>query len=277
MDKLIHDVKFEFLVVETFDMRCYGFNSEHAVQCAIAKKIIQDVNSFIVNGWKVARQIPKWILHYDAWNDFTYEKCSGIKSEENYSKKDTDNKDFEYEEEEEGEDDKKLEQDEEKQENKEEAEEEEEDEEEGEVEEDMEKEEEEEEEEEKLNGPITQDEDYNVVKNQMIEVELKDKLFKHTVDTVKNQMAYGELNNNMSKHAVDTVKSSIEDEDVFKSICGGNLRKKLSKSNTFKSHSIDIHITGPFSNNTTGKSHWVVVYGDMGSHMCLNHILLGNI
>ncbi len=70
MDKLFHDEKFEFLVDETFGMRCYGFNLKHAVQHATAKKIIQDVNNFIVNGWKVARQIPKWILCYDAWNDF---------------------------------------------------------------------------------------------------------------------------------------------------------------------------------------------------------------
>jgi hypothetical protein len=59
----------------------------------------------------------------------------------------------------------------------------------------------------------------------MTEGELKDKMPTHTVDTVENQMTNGELNNKMSIHAVDTVKSSIEDEDVFKSICGGNLRK----------------------------------------------------
>ena len=128
---------------------------------------------FIVNGWKVARQIPKQILHYDAWNDFINEKCSGIKSKENDSEEDTDYKDFEYEEEEEGEDDEKLEQDEEEQENKE--------------------EEEEEEEEEKLKDPVMQDEDYDVVKNQMTEGELKDEMPKHTVDTVKNQMTDGDF------------------------------------------------------------------------------------
>ncbi len=162
-----------------------------------------------------------------------------------------------------------MEQDEEGQDNKEEEGEEEGDEEEGVVEEDMEKEEEEEEEEEKLMDPITQDEDYGVVKNQMTEEELKDKMSKHTVDTVKNQMTNGELNNKMSKHSLDTVKSSIEDEDVFKSICGGHLRKKLAESNTFKSNLINIHITGPFSNKKTGKSHWVVVYGDSGKSYVL--------
>ncbi len=152
-----------------------------------------------------------------------------------------------------------------------------EDEEEEEVEEDKENEEEEEEEVETLKDPITQDEDYNVVKNQMNEGELKDKMPKHTVDTVKNQMSDGELNNKKSKHAVDTVKCSIEDEDIFKSICGGNLRKKLAESNKFKSNLIDIHITGPFSNKKTGKSHSVMCMVIVGSHMCLNHALLGNI
>jgi hypothetical protein len=40
--------------------------------------------------------------------------------------------------------------------------------------------------------------------------------------------------------------------------------KKLAENNTFKSNSIYIHITGPFCNKKTGKSHWVVVYGDSG-------------
>ncbi len=84
MEKYFHDEKFEFSVVETFDMRCYGFNLKRADQHAIDKKVIQDVNSFIVNGWKIAWQIPKWILRYDAWNDFMNGKCSGNKSEENY-------------------------------------------------------------------------------------------------------------------------------------------------------------------------------------------------
>ncbi len=92
-----------------------------------------------------------------------------------------------------------------------------------------------------------QDDDYNVVKNQMTE---------------------GDLKNKMPKHAVDTVKISIEDENVFKSICGGDLRKKLAERNTIKLNSFDIYITGPFCNKKTGKSHWVVVNGDRGkSHV----------
>jgi hypothetical protein len=68
----------------------------------------------------------------------------------------------------------------------------------------------------------------------------------------------------MSQHVVETVKSNSEDENVFKSLCGDNLRKNIAKNNTFKSNLVDIHITGPFCNKKTGKSHWVVVYGDSG-------------
>jgi hypothetical protein len=52
------------LVVKTFDEKCYGFNLKYANECATAKKILQDVNNFIVNGWKVAKHILKWIHSY---------------------------------------------------------------------------------------------------------------------------------------------------------------------------------------------------------------------
>ncbi len=101
MEKYFHDEKFEFLVVKTFDMGCYGFNLKCADQHATAKKIIQDVNNFMVNGWKVARHIPKWIHSYDAWNDFMKAKCSGKNSEKNHYEEedsDNDNKDFKHKE-----------------------------------------------------------------------------------------------------------------------------------------------------------------------------------
>ncbi len=50
------------------------------------------MNSFIVNGWKVARHIPKWIHSYKSWNDFINKNCSGEKGEENdYEEDDNDN------------------------------------------------------------------------------------------------------------------------------------------------------------------------------------------
>jgi hypothetical protein len=86
---------------------------------------------------------------------------------------------------------------------------------------------------------------------------------------VANQMTEEDFKKKISQHVVDTAKSNSEDENVFKSICGGDLRKKLAESNTFKSNSIDIYITGPFRSKKTGKSHWVVVYGDSGKSYVL--------
>jgi hypothetical protein len=73
-----------------------------------------------------------------------------------------------------------------------------------------------------------------------------------------------DLKKKMSQHVVETVKSNSEDENVFKSIFGGDLRNKIAENNTFKSNLVDIHITGPFHKKKTGTSHWVIVYGDSG-------------
>jgi hypothetical protein len=97
------------LVLETFDKKCYGLNLKRANECATANKIIQDVNNFIVNGWKVARHIPKWIHSYKSWNDFINGNVSGENGKENdYEEDNSDNydeKDYEYKGEEEGEED----------------------------------------------------------------------------------------------------------------------------------------------------------------------------
>ncbi len=60
-------------------------------------------------------------------------------------------------------------------------------------------------------------------------------------------------------------------------IFAGNLKKTISenvaKAVTF--NSMDVHITGPFSNKKTGKSHWVVVYGDFGQAYMLKAQFIG--
>jgi hypothetical protein len=64
------------------------------------------------------------------------------------------------------------------------------------------------------------------------------------------------------------IKSANDDAqfDIFKTICCGDLKKKISDNvaNTFKSNSVHVHITGPFCNKISGKSCWVVVYSDSG-------------
>ncbi len=78
---------------------------------------------------------------------------------------------------------------------------------------------------------------------------------KRTDDDVFDPITERDLRKEMSQHVVETFKSNSEDENVFKSICGGNLRKKIAENNTFKSNLVDLHITGPFRNKKTGKRH----------------------
>jgi hypothetical protein len=84
MEKYFHDEKFKFFVVKTFDMGCYRFNLKCTDQCATARKIIQDVNTFIVYGRKVTQHITKWIHSCNAWNDFMNAKCNRENREENH-------------------------------------------------------------------------------------------------------------------------------------------------------------------------------------------------
>ncbi len=51
---------------------------------------------------------------------------------------------------------------------------------------------------------------------------------------------------------------------MYSSPCAVAIEKEIAENNTFKSNLVDIHITGPFHNKKTGKSHWFVVYGDSG-------------
>ncbi len=72
-----------------------------------------------------------------------------------------------------------------------------------------------------------------------------------------------------AKEEVLPIKSANGDAQfcIFKSICGGDSKKKISKNaaKTFKSNSVDVHINGPFCNNNSGKSHWAIVYGESGN------------
>jgi hypothetical protein len=65
---------------------------------------------------------------------------------------------------------------------------------------------------------------------------------KKTDDDVLDTITEGDLKKKMSQHVVETVKFNSKDENVFKSICGRDLRKKIAENNTFKSNSVDIHI-----------------------------------
>ncbi len=65
------------------------------------------------------------------------------------------------------------------------------------------------------------------------------------------------------KKTMKLAESSMSDEEnLFKSICVGDVKQKLAdtKVNYFKQDMVDVHITVPFHH--ASKSHWVVVYGE---------------
>jgi hypothetical protein len=73
---------------------------------------------------------------------------------------------------------------------------------------------------------------------------------------------FGEVNNTTFKF-----DNNDKDASIFDSICGNDLKKEVAKNvkSSMKTDTIDIFITGPFCNAKTGKSYWIVVYGDYGS------------
>ena len=65
----------------------------------------------------------------------------------------------------------------------------------------------------------------------------------------------------------DIFDNRDEDASIFASINGDDLKKEVSKNvkSSMKTNTVDIYITGPFRNATTGKSIWIAVFGDYGS------------
>jgi hypothetical protein len=51
-------------------LKCFGFNLKNKHQCEAVDQLIQDASIFTINGWKVARQIPKWVNGFDAFLQF---------------------------------------------------------------------------------------------------------------------------------------------------------------------------------------------------------------
>jgi hypothetical protein len=74
-------------------------------------------------------------------------------------------------------------------------------------------------------------------------------------------MATNDDQKNKKQHS----KSNIEDE-IFKKLFGGDLKLKVAKNiyKSSKSNPVEVYVIGHFHNCKSGKSHWVVVYGDSG-------------
>jgi hypothetical protein len=59
--------KYKFLIVEYVTKAIYGFNLGVKVEQTAAINIVKDKTDFSVEGWKIAKEIPTWVLGYDNW------------------------------------------------------------------------------------------------------------------------------------------------------------------------------------------------------------------
>ena len=262
---------FKYLVIEASHGDYYGFNLKVKKERAIAMKIVSpdEHDDFMIVGWKVSKTLPKWVRNANSWIDFN----NGKEEDESEvveayevgkvgGEDDEDEEEHEEEEEEEEEEEDDEEEEEYKNENIEEEEEElnnvpeEHDNEFGE--EDV--VDTEEEGEDKDETTDVDEEEDNTDEEEEEEEEEDDE--KEEEADSKSYGCYGKLKNITVKS-----KNSDKDEFIFASISGSDLKKEVARNvlTSMKTDTVDIFITGPFRNVKSGKSTWIVVFGDYGS------------
>ena len=262
---------FKYLVIEASHGDYYGFNLKVKKERAIAMKIVSpdEHDDFMIVGWKVSKTLPKWVRNANSWIDFNNGKVED-ESEvvEAYEvgkvggKDDEDEEEHEEEEEEEKEEEDDEEEEEYKNENIEEEEEEfnnvleEHDNEYGE--EDVVDTEEEGEDKDETTD-VDEEEDK---KDEEEEEDEEEDDEKEEEGDSKRFGCYGK-----SKNITVKSKNSDNDEFIFASISGSDLKKEVARNvlTSMKTDTVDIFISGPFRNVKSGKSSWIVVFGDYGS------------
>ena len=66
--RLTIEDNFKYLMVEYTNSSVYGFNLRvHAEQVA-AIAIVKDTSDFTVDGWKISKEKPIWVLGFDEWH-----------------------------------------------------------------------------------------------------------------------------------------------------------------------------------------------------------------
>ncbi len=225
-----------------------------------------------VTGWKVAKELPSWVNNYVAWEGFVIDikdhtaGSEGLPSpEESISDNMSSNSEGsgmegcvvanmddsdDVGEEEKAYHDKEEENDEE-------------DEEQDVNEVDKAKDEEEEEQEDSKVGEETDENEEHMSSD----IDDTDEESDASVSTNIHQKAKKQSSNNTLKYAKKSAHNKGNVEDVmFKNLFSGDSKLKVAENvnKSPKTNSIGVYITGPFCNNKTHKSHWVVVYGDNG-------------
>ena len=59
--------KYKFLFAEYVMCTIYGFNLCIKVDQTAVINIVKDMTDFTVEGWKIGKEIPTWVLGYDEW------------------------------------------------------------------------------------------------------------------------------------------------------------------------------------------------------------------
>ncbi len=230
---------YNFLIVQVFHKECYGFDLGNTEEHVTARQIILDKNIFIYTGWKVARKLANWIRNNNEWTEFLNEKKSVENHDNDVLVNDIDDDkrnvavSYSHDDDESVHGNSNSEDDE---------------------------------------DNSNDDDNYNNYENDSEEEEEKndDGLVKESKMKTFEYVAKSSKSNN-AKNLKSTCcdldtklsESSMSgDDQIFKSICGGDLKKIFADTavNHFKQNSVDVHITGPFHHS--GKRYWVVVYGE---------------
>lgn len=265
--------------------------------------IVSDYDDFMVKGWKVSKKLPDWVTTADSWNAFVKGKDvddmevddaedaykavkggHGKDEEDEDEREENEVEDDEEEEEaeeeagcenednaEEGAEGESKGENEDNVDHEEEREEEEEEGQEGEEEEKDEKNEEEDDEDEDIVNTLRKSADPlpyrggEAWQGDPVERVQHNKTSKKGKDK-KPSKKDNDMNAKQTQ-GCDIFDNSDEDASIFASINGNDLKKEVAKNvkSSMKTNTVDIYITGPFRNAKTGKSSWIVVFGDYGS------------
>lgn len=234
INAFIDEDNMKYIIFEYCGEKYFAFNLLVCEEYTNAISIINDKLEFMVMGWKVARVIPTWVLVYSDWKDF----MSSIKASP--SNQEDGKRHAQYD-----------------------------------------------------DNAVYDGDDWN--NSQIEEARIKsadplyvaDGLFQGDTpksngivdinesntakagNTIVDQelTTKAQVSNPYSNVKIEFQRSNGQnkfdvDGDVF-DLCGGNFKEELSTniSKSVKTDMLDVYVTGPFSNEKTGKSHYVVVFG----------------
>ncbi len=65
--RLTIEDSFKYLLVEYTNLSVYGFNLCVQAEQVAAIAIVKDTSDFTVDGWKISKEKPIWVLGLDEW------------------------------------------------------------------------------------------------------------------------------------------------------------------------------------------------------------------